>query len=52
MAALLGGGCKSLGYNPQSLDNQLTPSGGEQTYVRTWKTDPQTGQTTPVVEKK
>lgn len=50
-AALLCAGCKSLGYNPQSLDNRLTPTGGETTYVRTWQTDPQTGETTPVVQK-
>ena len=44
-------GCKWLGYNPQSAENQLTPTGGERTYIRTWQTDPATGQSEPTVEE-
>jgi|GEM_PF-2538010 len=51
LATLLCSGCKTLGYNPQSLNNQLTPSTGETTYVRTWQTDPKTGQTVPIVQE-
>ncbi len=50
LAVVLLAGCTNLGYNPNAVDNDMTPGVTAKTYVRNWETD-ENGKPKPTVKE-